>query len=97
MAHVDVKSSAVQQKTAIARRLLVIAVMQIDRAELRLAENMVLHADRPGIGRAGRLLVIDEAAIFGLNADDAVHGGDSVGHGIGAGQGGIGPNANRRL
>ena len=73
VAHVDVEPPAVQQKTAVARRLLVVAVVEVDRAELRLAEDVVLHAGRPGIGAALRLVGLDQAAIFRLDAHDAVH------------------------
>ena len=85
--HVDVEPAAIEQEAAVAGRLFVIAVMQVDRAELRLAENLVLDAHRPGIRGAGGLLVIDEATILGLDADDAIHGGSERRSGTGAGQG----------
>ena len=38
-----------------------------------LAEDLVLHSNRPRVGIARGIVVIDEAAILSLDADDAVH------------------------
>ena len=49
--HVDVKAAAVEQKAAVAGRLLVIAIVQVDRAQPCLAKEDILHPRRPGSRR----------------------------------------------
>ena len=73
VAHVEIEPAAVEEETAVARRLFVIAVMKIDRAGLRFAEQIILHPHRPGIGVGAAFIAADEAAVFGFDAGDAIH------------------------
>ena len=70
--HVDVEPPAIQQKAAVSRRLLVVAIVQVDHARLRFFEEVILHPRRPRI-RPVQRIAADEAAVFGFDADDAVH------------------------
>ncbi len=45
--HVEIEPSAVEEKTAVARRLFVVPVMQVDDAGARLAKKVVFHLGRP--------------------------------------------------
>ena len=47
MAHVEVETSAVEEKSSVARWFLVIAVMQIDRTGIRLSKQIVFDLRRP--------------------------------------------------
>ena len=47
VAHVEIKPAAIEQKSAIARRLFVIPIVQIDRPGVRLAEEVILYLGRP--------------------------------------------------
>ena len=67
----------IQQKTPIPRRLLVIAVMQIDHPRLLLFEEMILHPCRPRIRRRLPLPPRHEAPIFRFDPDDAIHSEES--------------------
>jgi hypothetical protein len=48
--------------------------VQVDCARFRFAEKMVLHSSRPGIEVSMRLITSDQAAVFGFDADDSIHG-----------------------
>jgi hypothetical protein len=73
VAHVEIEPATVQKKTAIAWRLFIVAVVQIDRADLRFAEEMIFHPYWPGIGSALHIAPAHEAAIFRFESDDAIH------------------------
>ena len=73
VAHVEIKPAAVEEKSAVTRRLFVIAIVQVDRAGLRFAKQIILYPDRPGVGMGAAFVVADEAAVLRLNAGDAVH------------------------
>ena len=53
MPHVEIEAAAIPQKTAVARRLLVVAIVQVNRADARLAKGVIFHADRPRVRTAG--------------------------------------------
>ena len=70
VAHVEIEPAAVEEKAAVARRLVVIAVVQIDQAELLLLEDVIADARRDG-GQPERFG--SHAAIFGLQAGEPLH------------------------
>src|SRR4051812_37164651 len=47
--------------------------MQVDRARLHLAKEMILHPHRPGVAIAMRPVAADEAAVFSLDPCDPIH------------------------
>ena len=71
--HIEVNPAAVAEKTAVARGLFVIPIMQIDRAGVHFAEEMILHPHRPGVAVGMRRLTAHQAAIFGLDPCDPIH------------------------
>ncbi len=73
VAHVEIKAAAIEQESAVAGRLFVVAIMQIDRARLRFAEKIILHPHRPGIGMGAALVAADKAAVFRFDPGDAIH------------------------
>src|SRR4029079_1159502 len=73
MSHVEIKSAAVQQETAIAWRFLVVAVMQINRAGVSFAKQIVLNLGRPKLGIYVRLVFAEKTTVLGLDSHDAIH------------------------
>jgi hypothetical protein len=73
MAHIQLKPATIQKKTAVARRFLVIAIMQIDRADLTLAEKVILDFYGPRVSLALRLILRDQTSVFSLEASYPVH------------------------
>src|SRR5437016_1849483 len=73
MPHVEVEPAAVEQKTAVAWGFFVIAIVQIDRSDGSLAKEIVLHVRWPNLGVEMRLVVADQAPIFGFDADNSIH------------------------
>jgi len=72
MPHVQVEPPAVEQETAVARRFFVVPIVQINRAESRDIEMWFLTRIGNASGRpAGPRC--DQAAVFGLQPDNAVH------------------------
>src|SRR5665213_470017 len=70
VAHVDVTTSAVEEKTTVARRFVPVALMNVDEAQAPVLENPVAHAGN-GAGRTGK--IAGQTAVFGFQANDAVH------------------------
>jgi hypothetical protein len=73
VSHVEIKTPAIKEKTAVARGLLVIPVMQIDRARLGFAKQVVFDLCRPKLGIGVRLFFAQKTAVFGFNSDDPIH------------------------
>ena len=73
MSHVEIKSAAVQQETAIAWRILVVAVVQIDRAGVSFAKQIVLNLGRPKLGIYVRLVFAEKTTVLGFNSNDSIH------------------------
>ncbi len=73
MPHVEIEAAAIKEETAVARRFLVIPVMQIDGAGLRLPKQEIFHPDRPGISMSAPVFSADEATIFRFDSGDAIH------------------------
>jgi hypothetical protein len=73
VAHVEIKTPSVEQKTSVTRWFFVVAVMQIDGADLGISEKMVLHLCRPELGINVRLVFAQKTAIFSFNSNDPVH------------------------
>jgi len=71
--HVEIEAAAVAEEAAVAWRLLIVSIMQVDGAGFRFAKEKVLHSHRPGVGMAAPILAPDEAPVFGLNTGDAIH------------------------
>src|SRR6266567_6517828 len=71
--HIEIKPSAVEQKTAIARRFFIIAVVQVDRASARFAKKMIFHPHRPGVAVQMWIVAAGEATVFGFDSDDPIH------------------------
>src|SRR5256885_2484907 len=73
VAHVEIKTSAVEKKSSIARWLLVIAVMQIDRAGIRLSKQIVFDLGRPQLRINVRFFFAQKTAVFGFYSNDPIH------------------------
>src|SRR5687767_7114820 len=73
MSHIEIEPAAVPEKSAVARRLFVIAIMQIERPGAHLPEEMVFYPHRPGLAGSRGLLRGNKASVFSFDADDAVH------------------------
>ncbi len=71
--HVEINAAAIEQEPAIAGRLLVVAIMQVDRARPHPAEEMIFHPHRPGVAVGVRGVAAHQAAIFGLDPCDPIH------------------------
>src|SRR5882724_9465531 len=73
MSHVEVKTAAVKEKAAVARRFLVVAVMQIDRPGVGLAEQIIFDLRRPKLGIHVRLVFAEKTTVLGFDSDDSIH------------------------
>src|SRR5512132_1175573 len=73
MPHVEIEPPAVQEKAAVARRFLVIAVMKIDRASVGFAEQIIFDLRRPKFGIHMRLVFAEKTAVLGLDSNDSIH------------------------
>src|SRR4029077_390571 len=73
MAHVEVETSAVEEKSSVSRRFLVVAVMQIDRASVRLSEEIVLNLRRPQLRIYMRFVFSQKTAVFGFDSNNPIH------------------------
>src|SRR3954447_4623991 len=73
VSHVEIKPAAIEQKSAIARRFLVITVMQIDRSRGRPAEEIILNLRRPKLRVSVRLIVAQQTAVLCFDANDTIH------------------------
>src|ERR1043166_4134503 len=73
VSHVEVEPSAVEEKSSIARRFLVIPVMQIDRAGVCLSKQIVFDLGRPQLRIHVRLVLAQKTAVFGFNSNDPIH------------------------
>src|SRR6266566_1964391 len=73
MSHVEVKTAAVEQKAAVARRFLVVAVMKIDRPRVGFAEQIIFNLCRPKLGIHVRLVFAEKTTVLGFDSDDSIH------------------------
>src|SRR6266478_4643499 len=73
MSHVEVETSAVEEKSPVSRRFLVVPVMQIDRASIRLSEEIIFDFRRPQLRIDVRFVFTQKTAVFGLDSNDPVH------------------------
>ena len=73
VAHAQIETTAVEKKTSVAWRLFVIAVMQVDRANLSVAEKIVFDLRWPELGVNVGLLVTEKAPVLSLNPYDPIH------------------------
>src|SRR6266480_6424541 len=73
MSHVEVETSAIEEKSAVARRFLVVAVMQIDRAGIRFSEKIVFDLRRPQLRIDVRFVFTQKATVLGLDSNDPIH------------------------
>src|SRR5437773_2832634 len=73
MSHVEVKTPAVKEKAAVARRFLVIAVMQIDRPGVGFAEQIIFDLRRPKLGIHVRLVFAEKTTVLGFDSYDSIH------------------------
>src|SRR3984893_1534996 len=73
MSHVEVETSAVEEQSPVSRRFLVVAVMQIDRANIRLSEEIIFNFRRPQLRIDVRFVFTQKTAVFGLDSNDPIH------------------------
>src|SRR5207244_12747298 len=73
VSHIEVEPASIKEKPAVARRFLVIAVMQIDRACVCLAEEIIFDLRRPKLGIHMRLVFTEQTAVLGFNSNDPIH------------------------
>src|SRR5215813_6124882 len=71
--HVEVKTTAVEKKAAVPGRFLVIAIMQIDRTSVGLAEQIIFDLRWPKFGIHVRLVFAEKTTVLGFNSNDAIH------------------------
>src|SRR6476660_5849120 len=71
--HVEIQPAAVQEKAAVARRFLIVAVMKIDRAGVRLAEQIIFDLRRPKLGIHVRLVFAEKTTVLGFDSNDSIH------------------------
>src|SRR3954447_4981070 len=82
VAHVEIQTSAIEKKSAVAWRFLIVAVMQIDRAGICLSEKIILNLGRPQLRIHVRFVFAEQTAICGLDSNDPIHW-DQLTHRIG--------------
>src|SRR6266576_2473129 len=73
VAHVEIQPPAVQEKAAVARRFLVVAVMQIDRPGVGFAEQIIFDLRRPKFGIHVRLVFAEKTTVLGFDSNDSIH------------------------
>src|SRR5213596_3229843 len=73
VAHVEIEPAAVQEKSTVARRFLVIAVMQINRARVGFAEQIIFDLRRPKLGIHVRLVFAEKTTVLGFDSYDSIH------------------------
>src|SRR6478752_9640188 len=71
--HVEIQPAAVEKKAAVARRFFVIAVMKIDRAGVRLAEQIIFDLRRPKLGIHVRLVFAEKTTVLGFDSNHSIH------------------------
>src|SRR6266508_637380 len=71
--HVEIEPPAVQEKSAIARRFLVIAVMKIDRAGVGFAEQIIFNLRRPKLRIHVRLVFAEKTTVLGFDSNHSIH------------------------
>src|SRR6266581_3040630 len=71
--HVEIEPSAVQEKAAVARRFLIVAVMQIDRPGVGFAEQIIFNLRRPKLRIHVRLVFAEKTTVLGFDSDDSIH------------------------
>src|SRR5262249_58283640 len=71
--HMEIGPTAVEKKSAIARRFLVVAVMKIDCTGVGLAKEIIFDLRRPKLGIHVRLVFTEKTAVFGFDSYDAIH------------------------
>src|SRR5262249_30686133 len=71
--HIKIQPTAVEEKAAIARRFLIVAIMQVDRAGISFAEKIIFHLRRPKLKTHVRLVFTEKTAVLGLNSNDSIH------------------------
>ena len=72
MTHVEIKTAAVEQKAAVARRFFVISIVEIDRPGADFVEEIILHLGRPNLRVAAQLFPAHQTTVFGLDANNPV-------------------------
>ena len=73
MTHVEVKTSAVEKKSSVARRFLVVPVMQIDRTGIGFSEEIIFDLRRPQLRIDVRFVFTQKATVLGLDSNDPIH------------------------
>src|SRR5438132_8424376 len=73
MSHVEVETSAVEEKSSISWRFLVVAVMQVDRASIRRSEQIIFNLGRPQLRIDVRFFFTQKTAVFGFDSNDPIH------------------------
>jgi len=72
--HIEIEPTAVEEKSAIARWFLVVAVMKIDCTGVGLAKEIILDLRRPKLGIHVRFVFTEKTAVFGFDSYNAIHG-----------------------
>ena len=70
VAHVEIEPAAVEEKAAVAGRFVVVAVVQVDQAELFLFEDIIANARGDG-GKPERFG--SHTAVFGFQSGEPLH------------------------
>src|SRR6478609_12080233 len=73
VAHVEIEPAAVEKKSTVAGRFLVIAVMKIDRAGVGFAEQIIFDLRRPKLGIHVWLVFAEKTTVLGFDSNDSIH------------------------
>ena len=73
VSHVEIETPAVEEKSSVARRFLVVAVMQINRARVRLSKQIVFNFRWPQLRINMRFFFTQKATVFGFDSNDPIH------------------------
>jgi hypothetical protein len=73
VAHIQIETTPVKKKTSVTWWLFVIAIMQVNRASLSVAEKIIFDLRRPELGVTMRLFLTQKAAVLSLNPNDPIH------------------------
>jgi hypothetical protein len=72
--HIEIEPTAVEEKSAIARRFFIVAVMKIDCTGVGFAKEIIFDFRRPKLGIHVRLVFTEKTAVLGFDSYDAIHG-----------------------
>src|SRR5436190_19759574 len=73
VSHVEVEPPPIEEESSVSRRFLVVAVVQIDRASIRLSEEIVFNLCRPQLRINVRFVFTQKTTVFGFDSNDSIY------------------------